>query len=147
MFDDIINDMIAEEVEVEQAEVVMALRALSDDVQDHIERIGRMINEDLPAIADQLSAEFGAQQAQSIKLEAESALDALLVANKGSKEQMDAVIGQLTGGGAGMMDQPMDAGLGAEEPMMDEPVADNVPAAAGPEEEPLGRAPVDAPEV
>ena len=147
MFDDIIDEMIAEEVEVEQAEVVMALRALSDDVQDHIERIGRMINEDLPAIADQLSAEFGAQQAQSIKLEAESALDALLVANKGSKEQMDAVIGQLTGGGAGMMDQPMDAGLGAEEPMMDEPVADNVPAAAGPEEEPLGRAPVDAPEV
>ena len=59
MFDDIINDMIAEEVEVEQAEVVMALRALSDDVQGHIERIGRMINEDLPAIADQLSAEFG----------------------------------------------------------------------------------------
>ena len=97
MFDDIINDMIAEEVEVEQAEVVMALRALSDDVQGHIERIGRMINEDLPAIADQLSAEFGAQQAQSIKLEAESALDALLVANKGSKEQMDAPIGQLTG--------------------------------------------------
>ena len=46
MFDDI-NDMIAEEVEVEQAEVVMALRALSDDVQGHIERIGRMINEDL----------------------------------------------------------------------------------------------------
>ena len=106
-----------------------------------------MINEDLPAIADQLSAEFGAQQAQGIKMEAESALDALLVANKGSKEQMDAVIGQLTGAGAGMMDQPMDAGLGAEEPMMDEPVADNVPAAAGPEEEPLGRAPVDAPEV
>ncbi len=147
MFDDIITDMIAEEVEVEQAEVVMALRALSDDVQGHIERIGRMINEDLPAIADQLSAEFGAQQAQGIKMEAESALDALLVANKGSKEQMDAVIGQLTGAGAGMMDQPMDAGLGAEEPMMDEPVADNVPAAAGPEEEPLGRAPVDAPEV
>ncbi len=145
MFDDIINDMIAEEVEVEQAEVVMALRALSDDVQGHIERIGRMINEDLPAIADQLSAEFGAQQAQSIKLEAESALDALLVANKGSKEQMDAVIGQLTGVESPMMSEPMDAGLGAEEPM-DAPV-DNVPAAAGPEEEPLGRAPVEAPEV
>ena len=108
--------MIAEEVEVEQAEVVMALRALSDDVQGHIERIGRMINEDLPAIADQLSAEFGAQQAQSIKLEAESALDALLVANKGSKEQMDAVIGQLTGVESPMMSEPMDPGLGAEEP-------------------------------
>ncbi len=143
MFDDIINDMIAEEVEVEQAEVVMALRALSDDVQDHIERVGRMINEDLPAIVDQLSAEFGAQQAASIKQEAEMALDGILTANKGGKDQMDAVIGQLTGAGDGMMAPPMDPGLGAEEPMA-EPV-DNVPAAAGPEEEPLGRAPVDAP--
>ena len=59
MFDDIIADMINEEVEVEQAEVVMAMRALSDDVQEHIERVGRMINEDLPAIVDQLVAEFG----------------------------------------------------------------------------------------
>ena len=48
------------------------------------------------------------QQAQSIKLEAESALDALLVANKGSKEQMDAPIGQLTGVGDGMMSESMD---------------------------------------
>ena len=72
MFDDI-NDMIAEEVEVEQAEVVMALRALSDDVQGHIERIGRMINEDLPAIADPIKCRVPEpQQAQSIKLEAES---------------------------------------------------------------------------
>ena len=34
MFDDIITDMLAEEVEVEQAEVIMAARALADDVQD-----------------------------------------------------------------------------------------------------------------
>ena len=50
MFDDIVDEMIAEEVEVEQAEVVMAIRALADDVQNHIERIGRMVNEDIPAI-------------------------------------------------------------------------------------------------
>ena len=67
MFDDIIGDMISEEVEVEQAEVVMALRALADDVQDHVERIGRMINEDLPAIVDQMKAEFGAEQAVQMK--------------------------------------------------------------------------------
>ena len=59
MFDDIVDDMIAEEVEVEQAEVVMAIRALADDVQNHIERIGRMVNEDIPAIADQMVAELG----------------------------------------------------------------------------------------
>ena len=45
----------------------MAIRALADDVQDHIERIGRMVNEDLPAIADQMVGEFGIEQASQIK--------------------------------------------------------------------------------
>lgn len=142
MFDDIINDMIAEEVEVEQAEVVMALRALGDDVQEHIERIGRMINEDLPAIADQLGSEFGAQMGADVKSGAEQALAAVLDANKMGKDQLDSIISKLTGGESMMSEPGMDSGL--EEPMdMEDPAVDNVPAAAGPEEEPLGRAPVD----
>ena len=142
MFDDIINDMIAEEVEVEQAEVVMALRALGDDVQEHIERIGRMINEDLPAIADQLGSEFGAQMGADVKSGAEQALAAVLDANKMGKEQLDGIISKLTGGESMMSEPGMDSGL--EEPMdMEDPAVDNVPAAAGPEEEPLGRAPVE----
>lgn len=142
MFDDIINDMIAEEVEVEQAEVVMALRALGDDVQEHIERIGRMINEDLPAIADQLGSEFGAQMGADVKSGAEQALAAVLDANKMGKDQLDGIISKLTGGESMMSEPGMDSGL--EEPMdMEDPAVDNVPAAAGPEEEPLGRAPVE----
>jgi len=146
MFDDIIADMINEEVEVEQAEVVMAMRALSDDVQEHIERVGRMINEDLPAIVDQLVAEFGAQSGAQVKQGAEQALTSVLDANKAGKDALDQIIGTLTG--VETMTEPgMDAGMGMEDPAgMEEPV-DNIPAAAGPEEEPLGRAPVDAPEV
>ena len=146
MFDDIVDDMIAEEVEVEQAEVVMAIRALADDVQNHIERIGRMVNEDIPAIADQMVAEFGVEQAGQIKDQMEQALQALLDANKVGKDGVDAVVGQLTGMGSladagAPMDAPVDAPVDAEAPV-DAPV-DNVPAAAGPEEEPLGRAEVE----
>ena len=142
MFDDIIDDMIAEEVEVEQAEVVMAIRALADDVQNHIERIGRMVNEDIPAIADQMVAEFGVDQAGQIKDQMEQALQALLDANKVGKDGVDAVVGQLTGMGSladagAPMDAPVDAPVDAEAPV------DNVPAAAGPEAEPLGRAEVE----
>jgi hypothetical protein len=142
MFDDIVDDMIAEEVEVEQAEVVMAIRALADDVQNHIERIGRMVNEDIPAIADQMVAEFGVDQAGQIKDQMEQALQALLDANKVGKDGVDAVVGQLTGMGSladagAPMDAPVDAPVDAEAPV------DNVPAAAGPEEEPLGRAEVE----
>ena len=142
MFDDIVDDMIAEEVEVEQAEVVMAIRALADDVQNHIERIRRMVNEDIPAIADQMVAEFGVEQAGQIKDQMEQSLQALLDANKVGKDGVDAVVGQLTGMGSladagAPMDAPVDAPVDAEVPV------DNVPAAAGPEEEPLGRAEVE----
>ena len=42
-----VTEEIASELPVEEAEVVMAARALSNDIQDLIERIGRMVNEDL----------------------------------------------------------------------------------------------------
>jgi plasmid stabilization system protein ParE len=149
MFDDIIDDMISEST-VEEAEVVMAARALSDDIQDQIERLGRMQNEDIPAIADQMRAEFGAEAAQSFGNAMNAALEAHLGNSKSTKAEMDNAIGTITGEapasapagdmGLGNPEAPMD--MPADDMPMDEPV-DNLPAAAGPEEEPLGRAPVE----
>jgi plasmid stabilization system protein ParE len=149
MFDDIIDDMISEST-VEEAEVVMAARALSDDIQDQIERLGRMQNEDIPAIADQMRAEFGAEAAQSFGNAMNAALEAHLGNSKSTKAEMDNAIGTITGEapasapagdmGLGEPEAPMD--MPADDMSMDAPV-DNVPAAAGPEEEPLGRAPVE----
>lgn len=149
MFDDIIDDMISEST-VEEAEVVMAARALSDDIQDQIERLGRMQNEDIPAIADQMRAEFGAEAAQSFGNAMNAALEAHLGNSKSTKAEMDNAIGTITGEapasapagdmGLGNPEAPMD--MPADEMPADEPV-DNLPAAAGPEEEPLGRAPVE----
>ena len=150
MFDDIIGDMLAEEVDVEQAEVVMAARALADDIQDMIARLGKMQNEDVPAIADQMRAEMGAQVAQGFADSMTAAVDGHLTATKATKQAMDDAIGSITGEAPitpAMGDVPMDAPLDAEP--MAEPMADvvdvNDPAAAGPEEAPLGRDPVDAP--
>lgn len=153
MFDDIIDEMITEEVDVEQAEVVMAIRALADDIQDQVERLGRMMNEDLPAIADQMRAEMGASQAQGFVDSVTGVLQGHLDATKQVKSGLDQQVAGLTGdemaGGLGApaddmaapaddagLGAPADAGLGAEEPV------DNVPAAAGPVDEPLGRAEV-----
>ena len=149
MFDDLINEILAEEVNVEEAEVVMAVRALADDIQDQVERVGRMMNEDLPAIADSMRNEMGADVAQSFSDSVSGLLSAHLEAIKGVKMGMDQQINSLAGGEmpGGMGDTAMDMDMPAEEPAlddlgMDEPVADNVPAMAGPEEEPLGRAEV-----
>ena len=152
MFDDIIADMLSEEVKVEEAEVVMAVRALADDIQDQIEKIGRMVNEDIPAIADQMSSEMGAQQAAQFKDSMEGILSSHLETTKASKSSIDGVVGGLTGegsmGGMGDLTDPsadaMPTDLAPEEPSIDDlAVDDNVPAASGPAEEPLGRAPIE----
>jgi hypothetical protein len=156
MFDGLLDELLTEEVDVEQAEVVMAVRALADDIQDQIERLGRMMNEDVPAIADQMRAEMGASQAQTWSDSTNQMLSAHLESAKTTKAGMDQSVASLSGeelaGGLGDT-----AGLGMEEPAADlggeldtdiglgEPesdLEDNVAAAAGPEDAPLGRAEV-----
>ena len=145
--DEVVDSMVTEEIagtSVEEAEVVMAARALSNDIQDHIERIGRMVNEDLPAISDSMAHEFGVEKARSFKEGMEQLLSSTLDANKAAKEGIDGILSGITGEGemgGGMMDEPADD-------MMAEPALDDVPlddfdgadAEAGPIDEPLGRA-------
>jgi hypothetical protein len=150
MFDEIIDEMINEEVDVEQAEVVMAVRALADDIQNQIERISDMMNKDVPAIADQMRAEMGAGQSQTFVDTVSGLLSQHLEACKGVKAGLDGQVGGLTGEemAGGLGDTGMEPSLGGDEQgldmdaIADEPV-DNIPAAAGPENEPLGRAPVE----
>jgi hypothetical protein len=146
--DSLVNELLNEEVDVEQAEVVMAVRALADDIQDQVERIGRMINEDLPAIVDQMRSEMGADAAQAFMDNATGVLNAHLESAKTAKTGMDGAVGQLTGeapaapamGDTGLDDTATDLDAPAEEPAADAEMDTNEPAAAGPEDEPLGRA-------
>jgi hypothetical protein len=146
--DSLVNELLNEEVDVEQAEVVMAVRALADDIQDQVERIGRMINEDLPAIVDQMRSEMGADAAQAFMDNATGVLNAHLESAKTAKTGMDSAVGQLTGeapaapamGDTGLDTATPDLDAPAEEPAADAEMDTNEPAAAGPEDEPLGRA-------
>ena len=157
MFDDIIDNMLAEELEgtsVEEAEVVMAVRALADDIQDQVERLGRMVNEDIPAIADQMIHEFGAERAQQFRDSADQVLQAALEGAKAGKEGINGLVGEITGqpvagaemglGDTGELAEPSPADAVIDDmPEVDPAMDVNEPAAAGPEEEPLGRAPVE----
>lgn len=153
MFDDIINELLAEEMEgttVEEAEVVMAVRALADDIQDQVERLGRMKNEDIPAIVDQMVAEVGLDRAQQFKDSAESLIDTTLQSAKAGKEGIDALVADITGQGSAMglgdtgdVDAPELSGDSIDDLAVEPEMDVNEPAAAGPEEEPLGRAPIE----
>jgi len=109
-----------------------------------------MVNEDIPAIADQMIHEFGADKAAQFKDSAEQTLSTALESAKAAKDGVNELVGSITGeemnlssGGLG------DLGDDMAEPEMDDLGGDdldmdiNEPAAAGPEEEPLGRAPIE----
>jgi hypothetical protein len=147
MFSDIVDDILNEEVDVEQAEVVMAVRALADDIQDQVERLGRMINEDVPAIADKMRTDQGAQAAQTFVDSITQVLNAHLESAKTAKAGIDNSVAGLSGEqvSTGLGDTGTGLAAPAATPDMpeEEPTVDaNVPAAAGPEKEPLGRAAV-----
>ena len=145
MTEDNINEEIAGTT-VEEAEVVMAARALSNDIQDHIERLGRMVNEDVPAISDSMAHEFGIEQARSFKEGMEQLLASTLEANKAAKDGIDNILGGITGEGS--VEAPAEPGLDNMDDNMMEPALDDAPmddfdgadAEAGPLDEPLGRA-------
>ena len=152
MFNDLIDSILNEEVDVEQAEVVMAVRSLADDVQSQIERISDMMNKDVPAIADQMRAEQGASAAQQFSDTMASTLGTYLEGAKACKTAIDSQVMSLSGeapasdmaglgdtGAMDAMDAPADSGDDLD---LDAPVDSNEPAASGPESEPLGRAEV-----
>ena len=149
MFNDLIDSILNEEVALEQAEVVMAVRSLADDVQSQIERISDMMNKDVPAIADQMRAEQGATVSQQFSDTISGTLGTYLESAKACKSSIDSQVMTLSGeapagdmGGLGdtALDAPaIDGGSAVD---MDAPVDTNEPAAAGPEDEPLGRAEV-----
>ena len=151
MFSDLIDIILNEEVDVEQAEVVMAVRSLADDVQSQIERISDMMNKDVPAIADQMRAEQGATVAQQFSDTISGTLGTYLESAKACKGAIDSQVMTLSGeapagdmgglGDTGMdgMDAPADTGGDLD---LDAPVDTNEPAASGPEDSPLGRSEV-----
>ena len=151
MFSDLIDSILNEEVALEQAEVVMAVRSLADDVQSQIERISDMMNKDVPAIADQMRAEQGATVAQQFSDTISGTLGTYLESAKACKSSIDSQVMTLSGeapagdmgglGDTGMdgMDAPADTGGDLD---LDAPVDTNEPAASGPEDSPLGRSEV-----
>jgi hypothetical protein len=154
---------ISEGVDIEQAEVVIAARSLASDIQDQVERLGRMVNEEIPAIVEQMVSEMGAQTAQAFNTQALEVLNGHLEAARAAKASMDAAIATITG--AETIDSPglndldsddadldldldldldSDDDLGLDDAGSDEldtlDDLDNIDADAGTPGEPLGRA-------
>jgi len=138
------------EQEVEQAEIVIAAKSLVDELQDMIEQLGKMQNDELGAVVDQMSYHYGADKATSFNQAVSSQLETLLASAKTAKEAVNNEVLVLTGEAPAQSDMaPTDSDLGDMDTDADDGTDLEAPAddltggddsASGPEEEPLGRA-------
>ena len=135
------------EQEVEKAEVVIAAKSIVDEMQDMIEQLGKMQNDELGAVVDQMSYQYGADKAASFNTAVASQLETLLGSLKSAKEAVNNEVLVLTGEAPAPSEMaPADSDLGdmeddgadLEAPVDDLTGGDD--SASGPEEEPLGRA-------
>ena len=138
------------EQEVEKAEIVIAAKSLVDELQDMIEQLGKMQNDELGAVVDQMSYQYGADKATSFNAAVATQLETLLGSLKSAKEAVNNEVLVLTGEAPAQSDMaPADSDLGDMETDADDGADLEAPAddltggddsASGPEEEPLGRA-------
>lgn len=105
------TDMLREASEVQQAQVVLAAQDMVDKMQKMLEEVSAMQFKDLPALVDSIKNEVGQQQANQFNADATAALTGLMQNLQGSKQQLDAALGVVTGQDMGA---PMDAGMGAD---------------------------------
>lgn len=134
--------MLNEDQDLAQAETLLAAKALSDDLQDMAEKVAKMSVEDLMPLVDTMKEQFGPEAADGYNAAMKQSLEALLDSTTAAKESSDNAILQLQGGGVPAVqsdienDELQAPALPGEE---DDDGLGGTSAAAGPEEEPLGR--------
>lgn len=88
---------VMEEVDLNQAEVAVAAKSMSSELQDQVEKLGRMLNEDLPAIVEQIRAEMGAQTAVAFRDSASQVISGHLEATRQAQQSMEQAVASITG--------------------------------------------------
>lgn len=122
------------EGELGQAEAMLAAKDMVDTCQDMIEKVGKMQNEQLPALIDSIRDQIGMAQADTFKNAVGQVLGTLSQQLGQAREQLDSASRGLTGeeiGGAPAPDMGIGAapapGMGIGEPDlgMEEPPAES----------------------
>lgn len=110
------------ETEVSQAEVMMAAKGFSQELQEMVEKIGRLQNEDLPPVTDQMRETYGTASSSAFQTQIYGALQGVMDSLYTAKGQVDDAVSNMasTGqvGAETDMDVPMDGmddGMGGDD--------------------------------
>jgi hypothetical protein len=136
--------IVLENEEVQQAEVVLAAQSMVDAVQKMIEQVSKMNAEELPAVVDGISGQFGTSESQSFNDTVAQTLTTLQASLTTAKTELSGSLGQITGEetadafSGDEMSADVDAEMGDEELDLDmeEPADDmaDMPELPEPEE-------------
>lgn len=142
------------ETEVSQAEVMMAAKGFAQELQEMIEKIGRLQNEDLPPVTDQMRETYGTESASAFQTQIYGALQSVMDSLYAAKGQVDDAVSNMASTGQVGAENDMDLdGMDGMDPALDagaemDADLDNIAGeldaedefGGAEEEEPLGRA-------
>jgi uncharacterized protein (UPF0335 family) len=105
------------ETEVSEAEVMMAAKKFAQELQEMIEKIGRLQNEDLPPVTDKMRETYGTESSSAFQTQIYGALQGVMDALYTAKGQVDDAVSNMatTGQVGAETDMDKDIGLGGDE--------------------------------
>ena len=105
------------ETEVSQAEVMMAAKGFAQELQEMVEKIGRLQNEDLPPVTDQMRETYGMESASAFQTQIYGALQSVMDALYTAKTQVDDAVGNMASTGQVSASIDMDKDLSGVDDM------------------------------
>ena len=135
------------EADAADAEITMAARGIVDELQDMIEKLGKIQNDQLGPLADEMAYSHGPEQSASFKQATDSAIAGLLGQARSTKDAVNDAVLILTGQQPASDMAATGAELGGDmgddmedDISMDMEFSGGDESMSGPEDEPLGRA-------
>lgn len=99
------EQQLINESEMAKSEAILAAKDMVDSIQDMLEKVGKMQNEQLPALLDTIRDQIGTDKAEGFKSTVSPLLNDLATSLQQGRENADMAARALTGEA---MDQPMD---------------------------------------
>ena len=105
------------ETEVSQAEVMMAAKKFAEELQEMVEKIGRLQNEDLPPVTDQMRETYGMESASAFQTQIYSSFQGVMDSLYTAKGQVDDAVDNManTGQVTAAVDMDKDISMGADD--------------------------------
>ena len=127
-----------------EAEITMAARGIVDELQDVVEKLGKIQNDQLGPLADEMAYTHGPEQAEQFKSSVDQAIAGLLDSARSTKDAVNSAALVLSGEAPASDMEPATTEIGGdmEDDMKDDIEADlsgGDEASSGEVDEPLGR--------